>query len=168
MPAPLTLICEFSILFDDDRSAALHSALRDGRVPRPNAIRLDEAYLSTFGELYVPRTLWRTMQRFDAWIEPALIAEWSRLMKRYASSQDRALNESTIANAMTWSDPKRDVRIAKEQALRLIEKSTLHCVWTGRVLSPQNLDVDHCFPWAAWPCEDLWNLLPTDRTVNQN
>jgi hypothetical protein len=24
------------------------------------------------------------------------------------------------------------------------------------------------FPWAAWPCSDLWNLLPTDRKVNQS
>jgi hypothetical protein len=29
------------------------------------------------------------------------------------------------------------------------------------------LDIDHMFPWAAWPCSDLWNLLPTHREVNQ-
>jgi hypothetical protein len=23
-------------------------------------------------------------------------------------------------------------------------------------------------PWAAWPCSDLWNLLPAHRQVNQN
>jgi hypothetical protein len=23
------------------------------------------------------------------------------------------------------------------------------------------------FPWAVWPCSDLWNLLPTHREVNQ-
>jgi hypothetical protein len=34
--------------------------------------------------------------------------------------------------------------------------------------SPENqLDIDHCLPWAAWPCGDLWNLLPASRTVNQ-
>jgi hypothetical protein len=32
----------------------------------------------------------------------------------------------------------------------------------------ESLDVDHCFPWAAWPCDDLWNLLPAHRSVNQN
>lgn len=30
------------------------------------------------------------------------------------------------------------------------------------------MDIDHCFPWAAWPCDDLWNLLPTHRVVNQH
>jgi hypothetical protein len=29
------------------------------------------------------------------------------------------------------------------------------------------LDIDHMFPWTAWPCSDLWNLLPTHREVNQ-
>ena len=23
-------------------------------------------------------------------------------------------------------------------------------------------------PWAAWPCDALWNLLPADRRVNQH
>jgi hypothetical protein len=29
------------------------------------------------------------------------------------------------------------------------------------------LDIDHLFPWAAWPCSDLWNLPPVHRIVNQ-
>jgi hypothetical protein len=30
------------------------------------------------------------------------------------------------------------------------------------------LDIDHCLPWTAWPCGDLWNLMPSDRRVNQD
>src|SRR3954468_13585430 len=36
--------------------------------------------------------------------------------------------------------------------------------WTYRV---QTLDIDHCLPWSAWPCGDLWNLLPASRHANQ-
>ena len=36
----------------------------------------------------------------------------------------------------------------------------------GERLTPANLDIDHCFPWSAWPCNDLWNLLPVRRDVN--
>jgi len=181
--------------FGLDRSTALHSALRDacdtitrmpahymtypgggpvlpvkriGRVPRPDTILLNETYLWSFGELLVPRHLWRALQRFDVWIEPALIAEWSRLMSGYAEKQGRKLSDAKIAPAMTWSEPSRDVRIAREQAIRLIDSGNLHCVWSGRTLSADALDIDHCFPWAAWPCDDLWNLLPAHRTVNQN
>lgn len=128
---------------------------------------MDEVYLSGFGELLVPRHLWRALRRFDAWIEPALIAEWVRLMKGYAARQGRRLADGAIARAMTWSDPSRDVRIARERALRLMEREPLRCVWTGRPLSPASLDVDHCLPWTAWPCDDLWNLLPAHRGVNR-
>jgi hypothetical protein len=183
------------MIFAGDRSIALHAALRDAcdtitrmpaqymtypgggpvlpvnrisRVPRPETIHLDEVYLSGFGELLVPRHLWRALQRFDVWIEPALIAEWSRLINVYAARQGRNITDGTIAQAMTWSEPIRDVGIAREQAIRLIQATTLHCVWSGRVLSIEGLDIDHCFPWAAWPCDDLWNLLPAHRSVNQN
>jgi len=181
--------------FSGERANALHYALRDacktieempahfmtypnggpilpvrrqGRLPRPGTVILDAAYLSSFGELRVPQHLWRALQRFHVWVEPALVAEWSRLIKIYGQTQGRRLGDSAIVKAMTWSEPGRDVRVARERALQLIEGAGLRCVWTGRALSSANLDVDHCLPWVAWPCGDLWNLLPTLRSVNQN
>ena len=116
----------------------------------------------------VPAHLWRAMQRFAAWVEPTLIAEWSRLMGDYARRQGRALDAGTVAVAMAWSDAERDVAVPCRIALGLVEGGrTLHCAWTGRVLSPGTLDIDHLFPWSAWPCGDLWNLLPAHREVNQ-
>jgi len=177
-------------LFSRDRSPALHAALRDacntitrmpahymtypgggpvlpvkraGRMSKPEAIQLNEAYLASFGELFVPQHLWRALQRFDVWIEPALIAEWSRLIKAYAAGQERQIEDAKIAKAMAWSEPLRDVSIARGQAVGLMGSGKLFCVWTGRSLSVDILDIDHCFPWAAWPCDDLWNLLPTHR-----
>jgi len=46
--------------------------------------------------------------------------------------------------------------------------ATANCVWTGRRLEIATLDIDRCLPWTAWPCGDLWNLLPADRRVNQH
>src|SRR3954447_22714710 len=70
--------------------------------------------------------------------------------------------------AMTWSEPSRDVALPRERALALLAGGEpLHCVWSGRRLQPETLDIDHCLPWAAWPCGDLWNLLPAHRRVNQ-
>src|SRR5947207_14809943 len=126
--------------FAEDRSIAIHAALRDAcntitrmpahfmtyanggpvlpvnvgaRVPRPRTVRLEEAYLSSFGELLVPDHLWRAFQRFDVWIEPALVNEWSQLIRTYAVRQGHQINTEDIALAMTWSDPGRDVRMAK-------------------------------------------------------
>jgi hypothetical protein len=67
-----------------------------------------------------------------------------------------------------WVDPERDVRVARELALELLKRNQLFCVWTGKKLKEDSLDIDHCFPWSAWPCGDLWNLLPAMRSINQN
>ena len=182
------------MIFSEGRATSLHKALRDAcetitRMPatymtfpnggpvlpvqrnsrpaKPSSIKLDEVYLSAFGEMHVPIHLWKALQRFDVWIEPALVAEWVRLIKLYSTNQGRTLPQESIVQALTWSEPTRDVRLARMQALRLLESGPLSCVWTNRNLSPETLDVDHCFPWVAWPCEDLWNLMPAHRDVNQ-
>lgn len=116
----------------------------------------------------MPRPLWQALGRFSAWVEPALVTEWARLMRGYAARQGRTLDEATLAAAMTWSEPSRGVALPRERALRLIEAGPgLHCVWSGRRLDATSLDIDHCLPWSAWPCGDLWNLLPAHRLVNQ-
>lgn len=130
------------------------------------SIALDTEDLSSFGFLHIPKYLWQALVRYASWIEPALIAEWVRLMKRYAETQERKLSEAVLAQALVWANPKRDVDHAKRIAVDLLQRGDLFCVWSGRRLSTATLDIDHCFPWSAWPCGDLWNLMPADRTVN--
>jgi hypothetical protein len=106
--------------------------------------------------------------RFACWVEPTLVAAWTRLMGDYAARAGRAIDAAAVAAATSWSDPERDVSVPRRIALRLIESGAgLHCVWTGRRLASDTLDIDHLFPWSAWPCGDLWNLLPAHREVNQ-
>ena len=140
-----------------------------GRSPRlVRELVLDTEYLRSYGELLVPETIWRALTRFNVWIEPALVAEWIRIMKDYAAGQHRQISDETFFQSTRWSDPERDVRIARMLALELLKRDRLHCVWTGKKLKAETLDIDHCFPWSAWPCSDLWNLLPAHRSVNQN
>ena len=75
------------------------------------------------------------MQRFDAWIEPALVSEWTRLIKFYASRRGERVDDGKIAVAMTWEVPTRDVRLAREQAIKLSKNGQLFCVWSGKRLS---------------------------------
>ncbi len=120
------------------------------------------------GVMRVPVGLWRAFRRFSSWIEPSLTFEWIRLMKAYAARSGRAFDESVAAAAMTWSDPDRDVSPARRLALAMVDADPpLRCVWTGKRLDAGTLDVDHCLPWSAWPCGDLWNLMPAHREVNQ-
>ena len=180
--------------FAKDRRGELHRALRDARNtivempvahlnhhdgtpvfparierlrPPPADLRLDAPYLWSFGRFVVPRHLWRAFQRYNVWIEPAIVAEWKRLMNLYAWRQGRKLDDAAVLQGMAWSEPGRAVRVPRERAVRLIEQRPLYCVWSGRRLTRESLDIDHCFPWSSWPCSDLWNLLPASRRVNQ-
>jgi SAM-dependent methyltransferase len=134
---------------------------------RPDPLVLDEAYLRSFGALQVPAHLWRALATHDAWIEPALISEWSRLIEDYAHRQGRTIDPGVIGRAMIWSDPSRGVNHVRQQALDMMEQGELLCVWSGTPLTTKVLDIDHCMPWSAWPCEDLWNLMPAHRRINQ-
>ena len=178
----------------DSRRIALHRALRDARntivnMPAkfltlqdgspvfpvesrqpgraPVGGRLDAPYLWSFGSFSVPRHLWRAFQRYNVWIEPALVAEWIRMMSDYARKQGNQLDEAAVTQGMAWSEPGRAVDVSRGRAVQLLDQGSLHCVWSGNPLTRATLDIDHCFPWAAWPCGDLWNLLPASRNVNQ-
>jgi SAM-dependent methyltransferase len=140
---------------------------RDTRlVPKP-ALTIDREYLAGFGWMRVPHYLWTALVRFNSWIEPAIVAEWTRYILQYAEGQGGLLAETDVRAALRWSDPERDVALARECAFKLLKLGELKCVWSGRPLRDTTLDVDHCFPWSAWPCDHLWNLMPAHREVNQ-
>lgn len=138
---------------------------RGNRLTRPSRIVLNKVYLASFGEMLVPRHMWAALQRLDVWIEPALVTEWTRLIKNYAKGQGKQLNGQKLEAAMTWNPPTRDVSAA-QRAVKLLEEGQLFCVWSGKRLVRQSMHIDHCFSWSTWPCGDLWNLMPADTRVN--
>lgn len=135
--------------------------------PLPASITLE--YLSAFGDFIIPQPLWLAFQRFNVWIDPTLCAEWARMMQAYAQGQERSLDVVDLQLALEWNDPDRDVAAARSRVDALLASAqSVHCVWSGKRLYASDLDIDHCIPWSAWPCGDLWNLMPADRRVNQH
>ncbi len=61
-----------------------------------------------------------------------------------------------------------DTSIARGVYGSTIETSgDLECVWSGvTIAGARHMEVDHAIPWAMWFSNDLWNLLPAHRTVN--
>jgi hypothetical protein len=123
----------------DPSGSQLLKTTRHARLLTPTELVIDPAYLVSFGQLLVPQHVWLALLRFEVWIEPALLAEWIRLMKSYASGQGRSLNEADIALALTWSDPNRDVTLARQRAITLLDSQDLFCVWSGKRLTERSL-----------------------------
>jgi SAM-dependent methyltransferase len=153
--------------YDDNRQVF---AVERGRAIRAQStLTIDDQLLWSYGSFTLPRHIWLSMMRFSAWLEPAIIWEWQKLMNTYAQSQGRILDAQQMNRAMEWIDPERTVLRARAQVERLIERNhTVYCIWSGKRLTMNTLDIDHVFPWAAWPNGDLWNLVPANRQVNQH
>ena len=183
--------------FSGDRANAVHAALAEARrtivampvlytrIPnattqlfeatvdrqeRPTAtITLAPDLLWSWGVLSMPGPLWRTMQRFGVWVEPVLVAEWVRLTRGYALRMSLDLAPGAVEARMVWSEPSRDTALARMVAGRMAAAGRpVVCVWSGAKIGADALDIDHALPWSAWPCNDLWNLMPASRRINQH
>jgi SAM-dependent methyltransferase len=132
------------------------------------SVTLDASFFWSFGRTRVPLHLWIALRRLSAWIEPMLLAEWTRLIEGYARGQQRTVSLRAINEALRWIDPFRDTAQVRKIVTRLLDSGkTIHCVWSGsRITDIRQIDVDHCFPFAAWPCDDMWNLMPATKRAN--
>ncbi len=132
-------------------------------------LTLDEQVLGAFGTLALPGHVWRTLQRLGAWVEPVLVTEWARLMTAYGERMGRRYAPGEVEGKLAWLAPTRAPQLARSVAARLLDRGhKLTCVWTGARLGSGAIDIDHCLPWSAWPCGDLWNLMPSSPRVNQH
>jgi len=132
-----------------------------------SSVIIDLPYVWSFGELEIPESLWLALRRYSVWIEPVVIGEWMRLIQDYLRRSDQPCDLNRLNQAFEWLDPVRTTSEVRKLANRLADENALFCVWTGKRLKADRFDIDHNLPWSAWACNDLWNLLPTDRVINQ-
>lgn len=152
------------ITYDDGRQVF---DIQKNSIAIPETFRLDQAFLTSFGTVKVSRHIWMSIARFGFWMEPSVILEWQRLMNGYAASQNRLLDPLKMHQAMEWADFARDQNRARVLITDMQQRGKkIACIWSGKPLNT-TYDVDHILPWVAWPCGDLWNLVPTDRALNQ-
>ena len=57
------------------------------------------------GKSFGTRAAWRTMQRLGPWIEPLLLAEWSRLIRNYALRMGMEVPPGSVEARLVWSEP---------------------------------------------------------------
>lgn len=134
-----------------------------------DSLFLDLASLSAWGELSLPEHLWIAFSRYACWIEPVLISEWVKTMASYQGNQQYQAPEQqhTLFNALNWLEAKRNTREVRNrfESLKQQQGAQHNCVWTDKSLQKQYA-IDHCMPFARWPNNDLWNLLPSDVKAN--
>lgn len=140
-----------------------------GSMPKMGAeLRLDQETLWTYGATTIPLSIWQALRRMAAWIEPMLLTEWVRLVQGYAATAGRVVGVDEVLPALQWLEPRRDTALVQSLAQwRIAQGRPVACVWSGDRLRAGSIDIDHCLPWTAWACNDLWNLLPASAAVNR-
>ncbi|MAI38401.1 methyltransferase domain-containing protein [Alteromonas sp.] len=140
-------------------------------VSAKESIFLDLQTLEQWGEFSLPESTWLAFNRYACWIEPVIVSEWVKTMAGYSGNAAYKTPEKQyhLHQALNWLEPKRtkvEVRNRFEQLKQQSPQSDLlKCVWSEKSLK-KKYDIDHSMPFARWPNNDLWNLLPTDSDVN--
>jgi SAM-dependent methyltransferase len=140
-------------------------------VKAKDSIFLDLQTLEQWGEFSLPESTWLAFNRYACWIEPVLVSEWVKTMASYRGNAQYKSpeNQYKLFQALNWEEPKRTtVEVRKRFELiqnALPNDEKIQCVWSAKSLK-QKYDIDHSMPFARWPNNDLWNLLPTDSQVN--
>jgi len=115
--------------------------------------------------LLVPAFLWRACHRLSLYVEALCVHEWSLFTEQLGAAPRGEVYALLTARPdnrrpLTWERNHVDVL--------LFEQHRFACPWTGKVISrPDEYDLDHLLPLSFYPVNELWNLLPVDRTFNQ-
>ncbi|WP_438863289.1 methyltransferase domain-containing protein [Neptunicella sp.] len=134
---------------------------------KPCVLTLDSNYLSSFGSFYLPKAIWDAMAQFSVWIEPALLNEWVAQMEKYSENNAKAFTRQQYFEALRWDNPQRNTTKVRQRIDTLMAQQKVHCVWSGkRLKTAGQYAVDHAIPFARWPNNDLWNLLPSNSQIN--
>jgi len=90
-----------------------------------------------------------------------IMAKWKK--KTVSLNADQEITKDIIDKLSSDT-----LEIRETASIRKILKQDKECIWSGKELKDKNYDVDHVLPFSVWFNNDLWNMLPTDRALNQH
>lgn len=88
--------------------------------------------------------------------------EWLKYMQKCNP------NIPAVANKL-FPPQKRESLSSQTNYWKLVLQHTeLRCIYSGTLLTPNNISIDHYLPWSYVAHDRLWNLVPTLREINSS
>lgn len=119
----------------------------------------------------VPAALWEAFHRLSLYVEALCLHEWCLFTEGVTQPADRLVTRGEVYTLLTaHPDNRRPLSWERNQVdILLHEHVVFTCPWTGKPLTqPHHYDLDHLLPLKVYPINELWNLLPVDKTYNQH
>ncbi|MDO6543256.1 class I SAM-dependent methyltransferase [Photobacterium sanguinicancri] len=131
-----------------------------------SSLVIDSDFLSSYGSFVLDESLWECFRLYNAWIEPLVVNQWILEMQRFELNRARNIGLQTYHDCLVWIDKDHDTRDVRKRVAELKKQDAdLYSVWSGSKLK-ETFHIDHCLPFAYWPNNDKWNLLPTTASEN--
>jgi CRISPR/Cas system Type II protein with McrA/HNH and RuvC-like nuclease domain len=94
------------------------------------------------------------------------VNQWISEMQRFEANRENNITLQTYHDCLVWIDKKHDTNRVRAKVEKLRNNNqVIHCIWSHQTLKGE-YHVDHCLPFAHWPNNDHWNLLPTCSKSN--
>ncbi len=131
-----------------------------------SADRLDAHWLANAcGQFSIPLEYFETFKLLGSFVggQSSILFKWAEFSVAASGRQAEEIIHQVLRTPVT----DRDVAASKKLYGELLQSAgTVNCVYTGKAL--QRYDIDHVIPFSVWKNNDLWNLLPASKKVNNS
>jgi len=121
--------------------------------------------INNYGYFSIPKEYYEAFKVLGSFIsgQDSILFKWAEFSVNASGKKlsiENVINEVLI-NPIT----ERDINESKKIYRNILqEEGKVYCVWTGK--SIRTYDIDHMIPFSVWKNNDLWNLLPSHSTTN--
>lgn len=124
-----------------------------------------EYLIKNFGSFSIPHEYYEAFKFLGSFIggQDSILFKWAEFSVN--ASGKRLSIENVVNEVLRSPITERDVAESKNIYKSILKKEgKVYCVWTGKSIS--RYDIDHLIPFSVWKNNDLWNLLPSQTTTN--
>jgi len=88
--------------------------------------------------------------------------EWVKYM------QKRNPNIPNIVNKIFMPQQRGSLSPQTKYWKQILEVQPVNCIYSGQPLDSKKMSLDHYLPWSFVAHDQLWNLIPTDPSINSS
>ena len=121
--------------------------------------------INNLGSFSVPIDYYDAFKVLGSFVggQDSILFKWAEFSVK-ASGKSLSI-ESVVNEVLRSPITERDITESRKIYNSILKKeSRVYCVWTGKAIA--NYDVDHMIPFSVWKNNDLWNLLPSQKNIN--